>query len=307
MKEMDVNGYWYKTTLGELVSAKGGYGFPRELQGRKRGQVAFFKVSDMSRSGNEKWLRAANNYIDNNDMNLLKAKVFPAESVVFPKIGAAIRTNKKRILAQPSVVDNNVMVLTVKQEQILEPIFLYYWMHTVDICDWANNGALPSIPASRVNSIRMSLPPSYEQKKIAAVLSTVQRAIEAQDRIIATTTELKKALMQKLFTEGLHGEPQKQTEIGPVPESWEVVELKHLLYQLDYGTSEKCTYQSDGPPVLRIPNVLSGEIDTKDLKYGPLKLVSSEGLYLKAGDLLFVRTNGVRENAGRCAEYEQSE
>jgi hypothetical protein len=116
MKEMDVNGYWYKTTLGELVSAKGGYGFPRELQGRKRGQVAFFKVSDMSRSGNEKWLRAANNYIDNNDMNLLKAKVFPAESVVFPKIGAAIRTNKKRILAQPSVVDNNVMVLTVKQE-----------------------------------------------------------------------------------------------------------------------------------------------------------------------------------------------
>jgi type I restriction enzyme S subunit len=153
----------------------------------------------------------------------------------------------------------------------------------------------------------MSLPPSYEQKKIAAVLSTVQRAIEAQDRIIATTTELKKALMQKLFTEGLHGEPQKQTEIGPVPESWEVVELKHLLYQLDYGTSEKCTYQSDGPPVLRIPNVLSGEIDTKDLKYGPLKLVSSEGLYLKAGDLLFVRTNGVRENAGRCAEYEQSE
>jgi len=57
------------------------------------------------------------------------------------------------------------------------------------------------------------------------VLSTVQRAIEQQKRIIAATTELKKALMQKLFTEGLRGESQKQTEIGPIPESWEVVEI----------------------------------------------------------------------------------
>ena len=53
----------------------------------------------------------------------------------------------------------------------------------------------------------------------------MQRAIEAQERIIQTTTELKKALMHKLFTEGLRNEPQKQTEIGPVPESWEVVEI----------------------------------------------------------------------------------
>jgi type I restriction enzyme S subunit len=69
------------------------------------------------------------------------------------------------------------------------------------------------------------LPPLPEQQKIAHILSAVQRAIEAQERIIQTTTELKKALMHKLFTEGLLGEPQKQTEIGSVPESWEVVKL----------------------------------------------------------------------------------
>ena len=59
------------------------------------------------------------------------------------------------------------------------------------------------------------LPPLPEQKKIAHILSTVQRAIEAQERIIQTTTELKKALMHKLFTEGLRNEPQKQTVDTP--------------------------------------------------------------------------------------------
>ena len=76
------------------------------------------------------------------------------------------------------------------------------------------------------------LPPLPEQKKIAHILSTVQQAIEAQERIIQTTIELKRALMHKLFTEGLRHEPQKQTEIGPVPESWVVAKIKDSPYTM---------------------------------------------------------------------------
>jgi type I restriction enzyme S subunit len=79
-----------------------------------------------------------------------------------------------------------------------------------------------SIDQAMLRAAEVLLPPLPEQKKIAPILPTVQRAIEAQERIIQTTTELKKALMHKLFTEGLRHEPQKQTEIGPVPKSWEV-------------------------------------------------------------------------------------
>ncbi len=73
------------------------------------------------------------------------------------------------------------------------------------------------------------VPPLNEQCKISEILFSLQRAIEQQERLIFLTTELKKALMNKLFTEGTRGEPQKQTEIGPVPESWEVKPLSELV------------------------------------------------------------------------------
>jgi restriction endonuclease S subunit len=89
----------------------------------------------------------------------------------------------------------------------------------------------PSILRERFS---FSYPPLPEQKKIAHILSTVQRAIEAQERIIQTTTELKRALMHKLFTEGIRHEPQKQTDIGPIPESWEVIPLGEF-FQVKHG------------------------------------------------------------------------
>jgi type I restriction enzyme S subunit len=86
----------------------------------------------------------------------------------------------------------------------------------------------------------------------------VQRAIEAQKRIIQTSTELKQALMRKLFSEGLRGEPQKETEIGLVPESWGVVPL-----------SDVCRFQSGGTPSKQNPDFWQGTIpwvSPKDMK-----------------------------------------
>ena len=106
--------------------------------------------------------------------------------------------------------------------------FLYFleWSdHVMPIAKTLVSGSTPSrqrVDPKSFYRITVPLPPLFEQKKITYILSTVQQVIEAQERIIQTTTELKKTLMHKLFTEGTRGEPQKQTEIGPVPESWAV-------------------------------------------------------------------------------------
>jgi len=161
----------------------------------------------------------------------------------------------------------------------------------------------PNISRGSLLEFDVPKPPLAEQRRIAGVLSLVQRAIEEQERLIALTTELKTSLLHRLFTKGLRGEPQKQTEIGPLPQSWEVVTLEDAAVTFDYGTSVKCEHGKAGVPVLRIPNVVAGSIDLSDLKHGQPKRSELDQLLLQDGDLLFVRTNGVLENAGRCALY----
>lgn len=144
-----------------------------------------------------------------------------------------------------------------------------------------------SISRTDFLGITVPLPPLPEQKKIAHILSAAQRAIEAQERIIQTTTELKKALMHKLFTEGLRNESQKQTEIGPIPESWEVVELGTLFekqpqngiykHKRDYGSGTQILriddFSNDGDIVTRAENLVAlarSEIETYGLQPGDI-------------------------------------
>ena len=123
----------------------------------------------------------------------------------------------------PFVLGADGTKVLLPNKKLYDPRFYYFALLALEIPRRGYNRHF-TILSER----SLPLPPLPEQKKIAHILSTVQRAIEAQERIIQTTTELKKALMHKLFTEGLRNEPKKQTEIGPVPESWEVVELGSL-------------------------------------------------------------------------------
>lgn len=164
--------------------------------------------------------------------------------------------------------------------------FLYFYLKKIEayidslgsgaIFKAINKSQLAELP---INDAGIPLP---EQKKIALFLSTVQRAIEAQERIIQSTTELKKALMHKLFTEGLRHEPQKQTEIGPVPESWAVVPVGDICRSIVPGRNKPKVFDGD-IPWLTTPNI-------KDLDYINANVdglrVSSEELKSSGGRVI---------------------
>lgn len=112
----------------------------------------------------------------------------------------------------------------------LDLSYLFYALEALNLKRILGDVGVPGLNREMAYLEELEYPETrIEQRKIAYVLGTVQKAIEKQNRLIKITTELKKALMQKLFTEGLHGEPQKETEIGLVPESWEVLKIGDYL------------------------------------------------------------------------------
>ena len=136
------------------------------------------------------------------------------------------------------------------------------------------------------------------------MLGVVQRAIEQQERLIALTTELKKALLHKLFTEGLRGEPQKQTEIGPVPESWEVMKLASLITEpLRNGHSAKASINEEGIRTLTLTAVTRRELCVQNTKVTVADSFRVRDMWLRSGDILIERANTF-EYVGSAALYE---
>jgi type I restriction enzyme, S subunit len=294
---------WNTVPLAKIVKCEGGTAFPHRYQGRRQGDYPFFKVSDMNALANSWKMVQAANYVSKADLAELRTKPKPANSVVFPKVGGAVLTNKKRMLASPAAIDNNLMAVWPLSDTECLADFLYFYFLSTDLAELANPGPLPSINASRIYEREIRIPGTAEQEKIAAVLWKIQKAVEIEDAIARNARDLKKSLLRRLFTRGLRGELLKETEIGPVPQSWEVEPLSRVREFLQYGTSQRCELSRKGFPVLRIPNVVAGKIDTSEIKYADMPAKAAENLRLSDGDLLFVRTNGQRDFVGRCAVY----
>jgi type I restriction enzyme, S subunit len=189
----------------------------------------------------------------------------------------------------PFVLGADGTKVLLPDKKLYDPRFYYFALLSLEIPSRGYNRHFTIL-----NERTLPLPPLPEQKRIAHILSTVQRAIEAQERIIQTTTELKKALMHKLFTEGLRGEPQKQTEIGPVPESWEVVPLGKYARVLNGYAFKSADYVLDGVRLIRISNVSTGFLIDKDDKCLPASYLDERSAYaLKAGDLILSLTRPI--------------
>lgn len=146
------------------------------------------------------------------------------------------------------------------------------------------------LSTAALNDTLVNLPPLPEQRKIVHVLSTIQKAIEQQDKLIRQTTELKKALMQKLFTEGTKGEKQKQTKIGLVPESWEIVKIGYMYDFTGKPRGLEIVMPTPFIPMELVP-ISQRLIETYELRHQ-----FSSGTYVENGDLLVAKITPSFEN-----------
>ena len=197
----------------------------------------------------------------------------------------------------PFVLGADGTKILMPNKEFYYPKFYYYALLALEIPSRGYNRHFKSLKEQSLPLPRLS-----EQKKIAHILSTVQRAIEAQERIIQTTTELKKSLMHKLFTEGMRGEPRKQTEIGLMPESWEIARVE-TAFQIQQGKqiSKKNRVGENQRPFLRTKNVFWNRLDLRELDQMHFSDSEEIKLKMKSGDILLCEGGDI----GRTAMWKE--
>ncbi|HHV55574.1 MAG TPA: restriction endonuclease subunit S [Firmicutes bacterium] len=172
----EIPAHWEVTRLKRLGSLQAGAGFPEEEQGIPDEELPFFKVGDMVLSPDEKHIETAPNSVSRQTARRLRAFIFPAGAIVFPKVGAALKLNRRRILTTPSCIDNNMMGFIPGS---CDHNWAFYWLSGLDLGELANPGAVPSVNEGQVRELPVAIPPDHEQRTIAAFLDRETAKIDA--------------------------------------------------------------------------------------------------------------------------------
>lgn len=194
-----------------------------------------------------------------------------------------------------------------------EPEFLLQWLQTAEqdvlrLVDVANHGT-KRLPTERLFAVPVPLPPLSEQRKIAAILSSVDDTIENTEAVIAQLQVVKKAMTQELLTRGMPGRHTrfKQTEIGEIPEAWALPRLDEIADGPTNGRSPIAKTKPPGVPTFSIAAVRQGRVNIRDnLKYADVSPGEVENFLVQRGDVLIVRGNGNAGLVGKCGVVEDA-
>ena len=198
-KDKNGNDYpvWQKKKLKDLGKFYSGTGFNDKYQGYLDLSIPFFKVSDMNIASNSKYMVESNNTVDDDICREMKINKITGPAILFAKVGAAIYMERKRIVHNDFLMDNNMMALRINDSVDIE--FTYYLCQSLSFSKYAQVGALPSYNASDIGRLHCKLPVISEQKKIAIFLSTLDQKVNEAAQKVELFKELKEGLMQQMF------------------------------------------------------------------------------------------------------------
>jgi type I restriction enzyme S subunit len=189
----------------------------------------------------------------------------------------------KCILAEfEGICSTDILALSIKDNALNK--YIAFLLHTPEFIQYANMTTSgvnhPRTSWQAIKKYEFFLPNLKNQKNITYILSLIQGAIEQQEKIIASSTELKKTLMQKIFIDGINNEPKKETEIGLIPKSWKLVKISDIALQWFGG----------GTPSTKVSEYWGGDIPWITSKW------LSENITINNGEK-FITQEGVANSA----------
>jgi len=191
---------WVWCRLGEITDLKSGnqYLFSKSNKG-----IMFIKVGDMNLVGNEFEITTSTNYFDEQSINY--KDLILAGSIIFPKRGGAIATNKRRaVLKLPILVDSNTMAVMPSKK--ISFYYFFYWFSNIDLSKLGNEGVIPQVNNKDLNPLLIPLPPLSEQHRIVKKLEELMKYCDELEKNIQQSKSENEKLLQQVLREALSGE-----------------------------------------------------------------------------------------------------
>jgi type I restriction enzyme S subunit len=276
-------------------------------------------MSAAGRAGEQKtpFLRTSNVLWDEIDLSTVDEMAIPqrdlSENLVAPgdllvceggDIGRAAIWNGE--VATMSF-QNHLHRLRPKEPDVFPRFYVYFLQSgftQLGIYEGAGNDTtIPNLSRNRLAALDVPKPDFDEQRDIATALARVRHANKLHDRSLELAQDLKRAVMQALFTKGLHDETPKDTEIGPVPESWDVQPLGKHYSAVSGGTPSRTNpkfWQGGTIPWVKTTEVNYGMITSTEEHITEAGLQGSAAKWLAAGTLL-IAMYGQGVTRGRVA------
>ena len=202
----------------------------------------------------------------------------------------------------------------VKSKEPSDARWLYYAVSNLGLDKLNEATGIPGLNRSTAAAVTFYVPPLPEQRKIAAILSSVDDAIEKTQAVIAQVQVVKRGLMQELLTRGLPGRHTrfKQTEIGKIPEEWDFLPLRAMaasdrgLQTGPFGSQLHASdYVINGVPVLMPQDMMNGYVsDAFCARIADERAAELSRHRVQAGDILFAR-RGDLGRAGLITQHEE--
>ena len=262
---------WPLVKLGSIGEFKAGYGFPHQYQGKASGDMPFAKVGDISevaRRG-DKYISKARNFINKEELSQIKAKSIPVNTIVFAKIGEAIRQNFRAVTSVETVIDNNSMGL-VPNLHLINVDYLYHFMCKLDLYRYTGATTVPAIRKSTLEEIEIPLPPLDEQKRIATILDKTDAIRRKRHQAIDLADDFLRSAFLDMF-----GDPVTN------PKGWAVKAIKELA-----------TVTTGNTPSRKVPEYYGNDVEwiKSDNINTPHHILTSAKEYLSNEGLKVART-----------------
>jgi len=227
--------HWEVSPLKRLALFKSGAGFPVHHQGDTGAEIPFFKVSDMNLPGNEKYLCVSNNTVSTSIAQDLGATVFPEGTIIFPKVGGALLTNKRRIAVSRCCINNSMMGCIPGNG---DRDYLFLILNHIDLGKIARPGPVPAISEGEVREIRVALPSTSEQTAIVAPLASQPAKIDAAIAVTRREIGLLREYRERLIADVVTGKVDVREAAAQLPEEADEEEAQFLEEEAATGEAD---------------------------------------------------------------------